>query len=680
MKKNVFFLLSGSIVMCSADTLGLWRFDDLGAAEGETVIKAVNQESPGILDAPGTNGNPVYSIDVPAAEIFDPVSESTYRNVFSIDVTAANSQFLTENALALDTSFTLEFFVKYTGEPGSYESIFRRQDASDLAWRIDFDHAANADFGKIRTRWDTPAGLPDNLAETGIDENVNFVLRPQANSDSLKAYIDTGAKDAAGADVGLQNTGKVADYVFDAASANPSETDVALQGDGTNDVPEWHHVALTFDETTGEIRFYFNYRLVQTSTLSDSEGDGYTHPAAGLNFGKLSGNEGGLLLDEIRYSNAILSAGEFLREAGLPNSEVIGHWRFEEDDALEGGEIFTALNSAGDLNNATLGNGTPIYSSDVPAAIIYDPLTDTNLANQFSFDASTANSRLRVENDPALNTSFTLEFFIKMIGEPDGYHSFVRRQEAADLRWQFDFDHGNQGAYGRLRTRFDTPVGEPDGVSQAGVDENNNFVLGPTGGANIPDPLRLWIDTDSGDGMATSYDDATDWSLDGDGLNDSQTWHHAAITFDQETGEIGFYYDYELMQARTLSDSEGDGYTHPDAFLEFGKLSGATYGMLIDELRYSGDVILPFQFLQTEIPPASGLVISDLVLDSAMGNAILTWTSTTGRQYTVQRSTDLVNWDNLSTDEIADGPATSFTDSLPPQEAAQVFYRVIQNL
>jgi len=198
-------------------------------------------------------------------------------------------------------------------------------------------------------------------------------------------------------------------------------------------------------------------------------------------------------------------------------------------------------------------------------------LTDTNLANQFSFDASTANSRLRVENDPALNTSFTLEFFIKMIGEPDSYHSFVRRQEAADLRWQFDFDHGNQGAYGRLRTRFDTPVGEPDGFSQAGVDENNNFVLGPTGGANIPDPLRLWIDTDSGDGMAPSYDDATDWSLDGDGLNDSQTWHHAAITFDQETGEIGFYYDYELMQARTLSDSEGDGYTHPDAFLEFGK-------------------------------------------------------------------------------------------------------------
>ncbi len=601
------------------------------------------------------------------------MSETTYPNVFSMDVTAANSQFLTENASSLDSSFTLEFFVKYIGEPGSYENIFRRRETSDLGWQVDFDHAANADFGKIRSRWDTPAGPPDNLAEAGIDENVNFVLRPQTNSDSLKVYIDTGAKDAAGVDVGPQNTGKVVDYVFDAASANPNETDVSLQGDGINDVPEWHHVALTFDETTGEISLYFDYRLAQTRTLSDSEADGYTHPAAGLAFGKLSGNEGGLLLDELRYSNVILSAGEFLREAGEVTTEVIGHWRFDEDEAADGGDIITALNSASDLNNATPGNGTPAYSSDIPAPIIYDPLTDTNLTNRFSFDASTANSRLRVENDPALNTSFTLEFFMKMIGEPGGYQSFVRRQQGADLRWQIDFDHGNMGAFGRLRTRFDTPAAEE------GVNENSNFVLGPIGGANIPDPLRLWIDTDPGDGMSASYDDPTDWSLDGDALNDSPTWHHAAITFDEETGEISFYYDYDLMQTRTLSDSEGDGYTHPDAFLEFGKLSGGDYGMLIDELRFSGDIILPFQFLQTEVPPASGLAISDIVIDSATGNSTITWTSTAGEQYTVQRSTDLINWTDLSDDEIADGPATSYTDSFPPQDAPQVLYRVMEN-
>ena len=670
------FFLPVSIFTSHGDTVGLWRFEEEGAAEGQSVVLAVNEANPGSLDATNSSGIPVYSADVPFEEIFDPVANSTYPNGLSLDVSAANSQLQVLNSADFDTSFTIEFFVKYVGEPGSYENIVRRQEFSDLAWKIDFDHGPNLEFGKPRSRWDTPAGAPDDLAEAGVDENANFVLKPQGTSDGTKVYIDTGAKDINGVDVGDQNTGKGSDYVYDVNSGNPNDADIALQGDGINDLAEWHHIALSFDQETQEIKFYLNYRLGQTRTLSDSQGDGYTHPAADLLFGKLSGNEGGLFMDELRFSNSILTPGDFLREAGASQTEVVGHWRLEEEGAVEGGDIFFAENSASDLNDASASGGMPVYSTDVPAPVIYDPLTATSLANGFSLDVTVAGSRLRVENDASLNTSYTLEFFMKMIGEPGGYHAFLRRSQAGDLRWQVDFDHAAIGAFGRIRARFDTPAGDSDGVAEPGIDENVNFVVGPTGGGSIPAERRIWIDTPTGDGDPGSYVSA-DWSTDGDGINDDQSWHHVALTLNEETGEVSFYYDYELMQTRTLSDSEMNGYIHPEAAFDFGKLNNADYGLLLDEIRYTGEVILPFQFLQTVVPVSNDLAITSISFDTQNG-ANITWASTAGEAYTVERSIDLITWEGLDT-RTADGPSTSFTDIDPPAGSSQVFYRVIQD-
>ncbi|MEN8773851.1 MAG: hypothetical protein ABF379_09850 [Akkermansiaceae bacterium] len=676
MKNRFLLVLSISILASQGETVGLWRFEENGAVEGQSVAIAVNEIDPGPLDATNLSGSPIYSADVPFAEIFDPVANSTYANGLSLDVTAANSQLQILNSTEFDTSFTIEFFVKYVGQPGSYEHILRREEFRDLAWKIDFDHGANLEFGKPRSRWDTPAGAPDDIAEIGVDENVNFVLKPQGQSDSTRIYIDTGAKDVNGVDVGDQNTGMGSDYVYDVDSGNPNDADIALQGDGINDLTDWHHIAMSFDEETQEIKFYFDYRLGQTRTLSDSQGDGYTHPAANLLFGKLSGNEGALFMDELRFSNSILTPGEFLREAGETQTEVVGHWRLEEEGAVEGGDIFLAENSANDFNDASAGNGTPVYSTDVPAPVIYDPLTDTSFENGFSFDASVAGSRLRVENDASLNSSYTLEFFMKVVGEPGGYHAFLRRTQAADLRWQVDFDHAATGAFGRLRARFDTPAGESDNVAENGVDENVNFVVGPTGGGSIPGNLRIWVDTPTGDGDPAGYVGA-DWADDGDGVNDDDSWHHAAISLNDETGEVSFYYDYELMQTRTLSDSEMDGYTHPDAAFEFGKLTNSDYGLLLDEIRYTAEVILPFQFLQTVVLVENDLVITSIAANSETGTMI-TWASNAGENYTVERSTDLASWEALDT-KTADGPSTSYTDAIPPADSSQVFYRVLQD-
>jgi len=673
-KKFVIFAL-GACLAAQADTVGLWRFDEVDAALDSPVASSINTTSPGTLDASVARGNPLYSDDVPAAEIFDPVSGTTYANQFSLNASAGSSQLSIEDAVDFNSSFTVEFFVKYVGEPGSYEAILRRVQTSDLSWKIDFDHGANSVFGRIRARWDTPGGVVDGVADALVDENVNFVLGPLGNVAAPKIYVDTGAKDAEGLDVGPQNTGNPNDYVYDIANGNPNDADVALQGDDTNDIDEWHHVAMSFDQDTGEIKFYFDYLLSQTRTLADTDGDGYTHPAAPIFFGKLTGSEYGLLMDELRYSNAILTPGDFLREPIVGAGNTVAHWRLEEEGAVDGGDVILAENSVGPTNSALPNQGIPRYSSDVPSPAIFDPISNTTLSNQFSLDVTEANSRLRVANDPSLSTSFTLEFFMKVIGEPGGYHSFLRRTQAGDLRWQIDFDHGNTGAFGRLRSRWDTPGGVVDGVADALVDENINFVVGPQGGSNVPGDLRIWVDTDPGDGLVSSYDDA-DWSNDGDGVNDNEAWHHAALTFDEDTGEVGFYYDYELMQINTLSDSEADGYTHPDAPFDFGKLTNAGYGLLLDEVRFSGEVLLPFQFLQVVTPPTVELEITSLVYDAATPQATVIWSTVPGRKYSLDYSTDLETWLELLEEEEATEETYTYVDTELEGGSPKIFYRV----
>jgi hypothetical protein len=62
-------------------------------------------------------------------------------------------------------------------------------------------------------------------------------------------------------------------------------------------------------------------------------------------------------------------------------------------------------------------------------------------------------------------------------------------------------------------------------------------------------------------------------------------------------------------------------------------------------------------------------------IDPSGGPVILTWTDTTaGATYIIQRSTDLVTWD-----EIDDGATgNTFTDS-SPLETPSIFYRIIRN-
>ena len=461
LKKELVLLSLILSIPVSADTVGHWRFDSDDAETNSPITSTENASNAGTHDAAIQGGNPLYSSDVPSKQIYDPIADAVLENGFSLNATDPNSKLRVADSEDFNTNFTVELFIKIIDEPNGYNSFVRRQEGGDLRWQIDFDNSKNGIYnGRARSRWDTPAeGISDNTAEKDVDENWNFVVTPQGGNNAPRVFIDTGAKDEAGADVGPQNTGNPIDYIYDDASANPNEAKVSLQGDGVNDDSRWHHIALTFDQESGEVTYFFDYALAQRKTLSDSAENGYTHPAAPIDFGKLVNKQYGLLLDEIRYSNTILSPSDFLRIiAEEVNPATIAHWRMDGPGARDEGAISLITNEVSPLLPATRIAGNPIYSSDVPAPFINDPATDTYLDNEFSFNAKNANARIGASDDPKFNTSFTVEMFFKLIGEPPAYNQFLRRRELNDLQWQIDYDHAKKGSYGRLRSRWDTPA------------------------------------------------------------------------------------------------------------------------------------------------------------------------------------------------------------------------------
>ncbi|MEE3176692.1 MAG: hypothetical protein VX269_05005 [Verrucomicrobiota bacterium] len=681
LKKELVLLSLILSIPVSADTVGHWRFDSEDAEIDSPITATENASNAGTHDAAIQGGNPLYSSDVPSKQIYDPIADAVLENGFSLNATDPNSKLRVADSEDFNTNFTVELFIKIIDEPNGYNSFVRRQEGGDLRWQIDFDNSKNGLYnGRARSRWDTPAeGISDNTAEKDVDENFNFVVTPQGGNNAPRVFIDTGAKDEAGADVGPQNTGNPTDYIYDTASANPNETKVSLQGDGVNDDSRWHHIALTFDQESGEVTYFFDYALAQRKTLSDSAENGYTHPAAPIDFGKLVNKQYGLLLDEIRYSNTILSPSDFLRiTAEEINPATIAHWRMDGPGARDEGAISLITNEVSPLLPATRIAGNPIYSSDVPAPFINDPATDTYLDNEFSFNAKNANARIGASDDPKFNTSFTVEMFFKLIGEPSAYHQFLKRRELNDLQWQIDYDHAKKGSYGRLRSRWDTPAGGiADNNAEKGIDENANFVVGPTGGANLLPENRIFVDTDSGDGLVTSYDDETDWSLDGDGINDIDEWKHVALTFDEESQEVTFYLNYELMQSKLLADTEENGYTHPAASVIFGKFNNQTYEMLIDEVRYSEGILDPSLFLKAATWAPSPFEITTFNYNQEENTFTLEWRSEPGVFYSVDRWDDLINdWGELEDALISEGILMNFEDTSLEDGQKKAIYRI----
>ena len=278
--------------------------------------------------------------------------------------------------------------------------------------------------------------------------------------------------------------------------------------------------------------------------------------------------------------------------------DTVAYWRFDDADAADGGAVATAVSEENSPTLDAAPSGSPVYSTDVPSAVITDPVTSTSWANGYSLNASGGNNRVEVTDDALLNVDgdFTVEFFMKLTGEPGGWHSFVQRNEENTRRWQVDFDHNVGGSFGRVRSRWDTTDGDENNVSSGN---------------------HVFVDTDSGSGDPADYT-AEDPFTEGDGANDDTSWHHVAIVYTDAEKKFQIFTDGVAGTEKTLAGT----FVHPAANLRIGKLAGEDYGLFIDEVRYSDTALTPDQFLVAGEPVVDlGLDLGGMHAEPTVGGA-----------------------------------------------------------
>ena len=179
------------------------------------------------------------------------------------------------------------------------------------------------------------------------------------------------------------------------------------------------------------------------------------------------------------------------------------------------------------------------------------------------------------------------------------------------------------------------------------------------------------------------------------------TWSHIAITYDSATNTKNFYLDGTAISttnpvAFSPNDStrdDGLGHTHEDEDLHIG--GGGDAGT---SFRWEGGIddvgLFRVALSQEQIADImengiSGFTGSgqpfrmlNLVFGPGDGEITVTFTSTAGAVYAIERASDMTangttpgSWEELTDDYDSQGETTSFTDTTVPAGATRLYYR-----
>ena len=167
----------------------------------------------------------------------------------------------------------------------------------------------------------------------------------------------------------------------------------------------------------------------------------------------------------------------------------------------------------------------------------------------------------------------------------------------------------------------------------------------------------------------------------------TDTWTHLAISYDSLTETKSFYVDGVLAASDTAANQYSPNGTVEMENLHIG--SGQDNGL---NFFFDGKIddvglfraALSEQDINTIITNGVGgftgaardLVITALNLGPGDGQVTITFDSVSNATYIVERSTDLIIWDELTDNLNSDGEITTFTDLSLPAGTAKAFYRV----
>ncbi|MEX2215069.1 MAG: LamG-like jellyroll fold domain-containing protein [Phycisphaeraceae bacterium] len=239
----------------------------------------------------------------------------------------------------------------------------------------------------------------------------------------------------------------------------------------------WHHTAVSYNAATNTISHYVDYGIVVTRTLTGTAADA-TAVAADLLIG--GAYPAGSAVDEVRYSNSVLTSSQFLRSVNN------GFWQFEGTPGAAVG-VVPNQSSPGHLDGN--GQGGAVFGADRPNTHTLDPITGTIHNNTSSLNLGVP-GLVRVLDDMELDApAFTIEAFVK-VQDQASFPAFINHFVGNTAGWQLDIDPQEEA-----RVRIDTGT-------------NNNQVIGSNPAQSLADG----------------------------------EWHHVAFTFDGVLGR--FYVDY----------------------------------------------------------------------------------------------------------------------------------------
>ena len=229
---------------------------------------------------------------------------------------------------------------------------------------------------------------------------------------------------------------------------------------------------------------------------------------------------------------------------------------------------------------------------------------------------------------------------------------------------------------------FASPITNRDDVAPAGAFRHGWIIYNNNGG--------LWSFWNGGGPSANGG-----WNVANGPAVSTDTWEHIAITYDSATNTKTMYIDGTAVSTTNpvaFSPNNGDlvdGFTHEteDLHIGAGGDGGTSFWFdgRIDDVGLFRTALTPEEItsIMTDGVGSFGglakpLQITDLVVASGTGNVTITFNSTSGSSYIIERSTNLVDWLELTDDQESEGEVTTYTDPTVPDDITKLFYRVIR--
>ena len=163
----------------------------------------------------------------------------------------------------------------------------------------------------------------------------------------------------------------------------------------------------------------------------------------------------------------------------------------------------------------------------------------------------------------------------------------------------------------------------------------------------------------------------------------AETWTHVAISYDAATTTRKMFLDgvevanvVQGVSANSVRDTHiGGGADDGNSFTWAGRIDDV--GLFRKALTLAEiQQVMTGGVGSLVSGPTPGFAITTITRGPVAGQVTLTWTSTPGADYRVQRSTNLVTWSDLNPPVPSGGSTTSFTDTTLPANTLDIFYRV----